>query len=167
TFRAVVEPGQPGPGRSWELDARLLSGAVRAAKTLIREAPRALEREVGDPARWLARVERVVAALGPSVHAGAPLPDPRALAGELSGPRAARTLATLPQSPLVDAVCWLHLGAPDALEETLAWLAPRLRRFGPALEGRPEPLDLALRLVRVLHLDGERHADLLLELLSD
>jgi hypothetical protein len=168
TLRSIVEPGHQGPPREWRLDPKTLSSAVRAARTLVREAPRALENEVGAaPRRWLAGIERIVGALGSVVHEARPLPDPRVLAGELAGARAARLLAAMPRGPLVDAVCWLHLKSLDELEGSLGWLAPRMGRFGPALEGQPEALVLALRLVRVARIDGERHADMLLGLLAD
>ncbi|MCK6551833.1 hypothetical protein L6R52_38720, partial [Myxococcota bacterium] len=105
---------------TFTLDALGISTTLRALKTMVREAPDALARRVGDVDEYSARVERVLARLGAHVRRPGPageLWSERELFSARIAARAARLRKTHPRlGALLDALSWIYATRGDVNE---------------------------------------------------
>ncbi|MBL8715886.1 MAG: hypothetical protein JNL79_07810 [Myxococcales bacterium] len=152
--------------RTIVVDRARLHATSRCIRELRREQPEALLRVVGDLDRWHERVSRVLDALKPSVHEGAPIDqaiEPLATALPTAlGKHARRLLGVASLRRVVVALLFAHTLEPAGLTRALAQVDAHSALLG-ALLGRNDrhALSRALALVELVEEDQARTAGLL------
>ena len=154
---------EPGPSL---IDRAAIAAATRAFKRLLGEHRQALPQLVGDVDGWARGVAAALAALKAVVHQDAELGDLFAVQGQEA--RARRLAAARPPlAPLIAALSWVDVAAPDRLAADLRILERHGAGFAQLAELSPvDPIDACLRLLRLARAEQGRVAGLM-RLLAD